>query len=126
MTKPNLPLKQRFLLHVKKTEGCWLWTGTKVGTMGYGWIRLRNDEGVMAHGAVAHRIAYELFVGPIPDGLWVLHRCDTPACVNPEHLFLGNRADNMRDAREKGRIDLSYVGSHPRPGARKVVVDPQV
>lgn len=73
-----------------------MWNGLKtVG--GYGRL---NCAGEMR---LAHRVAYELYVGPVPDGVWVLHRCDCPPCVNPAHLFLGNVADNNRDKAEKGR-----------------------
>lgn len=77
-------------------SGCWLWTGG-LTTGGYGKIKtgkFRMD---------AHRAAYILFNGEITDGLFVLHRCDTPSCVNPDHLFLGTNTDNMHDARKKGR-----------------------
>lgn len=50
-----------------------------------------------------HRLAYEEAFGPIPPGLWVLHKCDTPACINPDHLFVGTNADNVRDREKKGR-----------------------
>ena len=77
------------------TTGCSLWTGAS--TRGYG--RVRRDGRLHR----AHRVAYELFVGPIPGGMNVLHRCDTPACVNPDHLFLGTPADRVRNRDEKGR-----------------------
>lgn len=77
--------------------GCWLWTAALSDT-GYGSFRLK--EGLFT----AHRASYSAFVGPIPDGLWVLHRCDTRACCNPEHLFTGTRQDNIADASRKGRL----------------------
>ncbi len=78
---------------VDQSGDCWIWTGY-VGHDGYG-----------QHGrsGKAHRLAWELTVGPIPDGLNVLHRCDTPVCVRPEHLFLGTSADNSIDMVRKGR-----------------------
>lgn len=80
-------------------SGCWLWTAFR-NNVGYGQINAgRRGEGMLK----AHRVSFELHVGPIPEGLWVLHRCDVRHCVNPEHLFLGTAADNMRDMCEKGR-----------------------
>ncbi len=52
---------------------------------------------------MAHRVSYKIFIGPIPDGLWVLHKCDNPPCINPEHLFVGTRNDNETDKVKKGR-----------------------
>jgi hypothetical protein len=78
-------------------SGCWLWTAS-LRPNGYGMFGI-------AAGSVqsAHRVAWELVNGPIPDGLHVLHRCDVRACVNPSHLFLGTRFDNMQDMIAKGR-----------------------
>lgn len=59
---------------------------------------------------LAHRIAWEMTHGTIPMGLYVLHRCDTPACVNPEHLFLGDQTVNMQDAKRKGRTRCGNTG----------------
>ena len=97
MTPHGLPLKERFLLHVDKTDSCWLWIGAK--SMGYGAFSIR--AGVPK---AAHRISWELFNGPIPEGMCVLHKCDVRACVNPDHLFLGTRDTNFMDAVSKGRI----------------------
>src|ERR1051326_6204138 len=75
---------------------CWVWTGGTDGN--YGTLCLRGSS------VKAHRLSWEIHFGAIPDGLWVLHRCDNPPCVNPAHLFLGTRSDNMLDAGQKGRI----------------------
>lgn len=81
---------------IERSAGCWLWTG-RVAQDGYGRIRIAKRE------YVASRAAYLRWKGPIPCGLWVLHKCDTPRCCNPEHLFLGTHADNMADMKAKGR-----------------------
>jgi hypothetical protein len=92
-------------------SGCWLWTGS-VNNMGYGDVH-RNGRT-----ALAHRAVYEETVGPIPEGLAACHRCDTPACVNPQHIFLGSAEANARDKVSKGR---QYRGerhwAHRNPAA---------
>jgi hypothetical protein len=88
----------RFELGFEKLEEgeCWLWLKCR-DKCGYGQIRVKNKiEG-------AHRVSYEVYVGNIPSGLHVLHKCDTPTCVNPSHLFLGTHKDNMLDRKKKGR-----------------------
>lgn len=98
-SNPNHPLNhpdERFWSNVDRSGDCWLWTGGCSDT-GYGSIEWN------ARVALAHRVSYELSIGPIPDGLFVLHRCDVRACVRPEHLFLGTHLDNMRDCKAKGR-----------------------
>lgn len=84
--------------HVPVTEtGCWLWEAG-VDNDGYGhyW-----KDGTTKK---AHRVAYEVYKGPIPDGLFVCHTCDVSSCVNPDHLFLGTALDNNRDKMSKGRF----------------------
>jgi hypothetical protein len=78
-------------------DDCWLWTGS-LDLKGYGTVRRRGKT------ARAHRVAYQLWVGDIPNGLHVLHRCDLRSCCNPQHLWLGTHADNMRDMATKGRV----------------------
>jgi hypothetical protein len=81
-------------------SGCWIWTGW-VNRAGYGYI---NINGRHERDTEAHRAAWLLFRGPIPEGMYVCHKCDIPSCVNPDHLFLGTQTDNMRDASAKGRL----------------------
>lgn len=85
-----------FNTKVEKTDGCWNWMGCK-DQGGYG--QITRDR----IGYKAHRLSYELHIGPIPDGLWVLHSCYNPWCANPKHLFLGTRQDNIDDKVRKGR-----------------------
>jgi hypothetical protein len=91
----------RFWAKVTKGGDCWIWNGTKDGK-GYGRLHLSGPAGRRT--VKAHRLAYELHKGPIPSGLEILHACDNPSCVNPAHLSVGTRADNMQDAAAKGRI----------------------
>jgi hypothetical protein len=100
-----IPIAERFWAKVQKTDTCWLWTGVRVGKgrNSYGRLFVRK-EGKHVIRVVASRFAWELFNGPVPDGLCVLHQCDVPACVNPSHLFLGTISDNNKDAARKGRL----------------------
>lgn len=97
----DLPTEvDRFWTKVDKRGDCWEWRGC-VNNKGYG----QFSTGDRAHRKLIlpHRYSYELSYGTIPPGLFVLHRCDNPRCVRPDHLFLGTNLDNMADMRRKGR-----------------------
>lgn len=98
-----MALSQHFLSKLVRIPeaGCWIWIGRLNGA-GYGMYRLFKRENGKYHSILAHRFSYLCCVGDIGN-LLVLHRCDTPACVNPHHLFLGTHLDNTRDMYRKGR-----------------------
>lgn len=93
-------LVDRLLAKTKKTDSCWLWLGS-MNSFGHGQIMVWSDGRKRLE--MAHRVSYKEHVGQIPDGLCVLHRCDKPNCINPDHLFLGTKADNSRDMVSKNR-----------------------
>jgi len=93
-------LRDRFYARATVRDGCWGWRG-HVGVKGYTTMQVGGRP------LRGHRVSWEVHHGPIPDGLNVLHRCDNPACVNPDHLFLGTHADNVHDMVNKGRLVVS-------------------
>lgn len=88
MTIPDLIKERERIIH-----DCWLWARSING----------GGYGVVHGGKKAHRVIYEALVGEIPEGMYVLHKCDTPRCINPDHLFLGTALDNARDRQAKRR-----------------------
>lgn len=93
-------------------SGCWIWIGA-VGSNGYGHIWIGKGVAPSWCYAPAHRVSWELHRGPIPEGMCVLHRCDNPYCVNPDHLFVGTHRDNKADCVRKKRHAHSAGGNHP-------------
>lgn len=113
--KANTP--ERFWQRVDMGGACWRWMGARLPA-GYGRLSFQRRS------MYAHRVAYLLTYGVIPEGLCVLHRCDNPPCVRPDHLFLGTQTDNARDRERKNRGGWRNHQRKPRPaplGIRRVL-----
>lgn len=95
----RIPEEVRFWKRVVKSDGCWTWIGAKTNE-GYGTFFVYK----LQEKIIASRASWMIAHGDIPEGKLVCHHCDNPACVRPDHLFLGSYTDNMRDARRKGRV----------------------
>ena len=93
--EPSVDLLYK-MVRVDEQTGCHLWTGS-TNHSGYGRIGIDYKD------YLAHRLSYELQVGPIADGMFACHHCDNPRCINPQHLFLGKQSDNLADMVKKGR-----------------------
>lgn len=107
MARSYDPVRTRFLRGMPVPDGgCWFWKGIDKGGEH---PNIRTGE-AGGRSIKAHRLSFEMFIGPVPDGLSVLHRCDKPRCCNPDHLFLGTVADNMKDMAIKYRGNKSKSG----------------
>lgn len=100
-------LAERFYSYVEHTDGCWLWRGPTAHD-GYGVITYHNRA------TRAHRVAYIIAHGTIPDGTIICHTCDNPLCVRPDHLYAGSLADNRRDAQQRNRWARKNLDNVPR------------
>lgn len=100
----RIPIKDRFVSKFVrgKDEECWNWLG-HVNRYGRIW------DADLGMSKLAHRFSYEVFIGPIPEGMEVCHTCDNGACVNPAHFFLGTQQDNMTDKVRKGRVSRTRL-----------------
>ena len=103
-------LAERLAARTVKGPSCWIVQGYQLLN---GYVQLKTKVGGRMESVFAHRLAYELARGPIPAGMVVMHACDAPNCVNPDHLSVGTQAENIRDSVKKGRH-----GAHLRTGIR--------
>lgn len=106
-------IKRLFLSKVLNNGRCWEWNGS-ISEKGYGHFWYHRKR------AYAHRVSYLLFKGEIPDNLFVLHDCDNPKCVNPDHLHLGTKKDNLREAIERNRHLVGELNPRAKLNTEKV------
>jgi hypothetical protein len=100
-------------------SGCWLWMA-RLNKHGYGIFKVESKQ------RPAHRVVYEQTIGPIPQGMLACHRCDTPSCVNPEHIFIGTARDNTNDCVAKGRIFRHNGSRRGEANTRALLSESQV
>lgn len=106
--KFNKEVFRRFIKKVEiKSDGCWLWTGA-THEWGYGHLKIPGQK----RNIKAHRLSWIFYRGKIPVGKYVLHKCDRPSCVSPNHLFLGTLKDNSKDMIKKGRGKNQFKKGH--------------
>lgn len=115
--RQNLDPEKRFWSRVHRTDGCWMWTGSRFGK-GYGQFTLRPVPKQRIH-VGAHAYSYRLFHGPVPDGMEVMHLCHNKLCVRPDHLKAGTHLENIRASVAAGH----YANHRPKP---KKLSDEQV
>ena len=101
--------ERKFEDKIEKTDSCWIFNGAK-SSKGYGSVRTRQPRKMVG----AHILAYQKWIGQVDEGMHVLHSCDNPSCVNPEHLGLGTNADNVVDKCEKNRQAKSFKIPHTK------------
>lgn len=102
----HMPTEDRLMARIARVDGgCWEWTGPK-DKDGYGTIALVTEG--MRRTYRTHRVAYQIWRGPVPDQAVVMHACDNPRCINPDHLRVGTHADNMADKMSRGRHRNQY------------------
>ena len=109
-TRARGTTEERFWRYVEKTDSCWIWTGSSRTKKGYG--MLQKIGGSKGKGMTAHRLSYQIHKGEIPESMVVMHSCDNPSCVNPDHLSVGTQSQNILEAIAKGRKVLPKL-PHP-------------
>lgn len=120
--KPIMEIKDRLILHVviNPASSCWEWQGSK--RQGYGHTIIGSRKDGTRKSVSAHRLSYEIFKGEIPKGYEVCHKCDNPCCINPEHLFVGTRQDNVDDRERKHRNIVKVGEEQPCAKLTKKIV----